>query len=116
MEGTAKSALRGEQMLGSSMTILSRATNSMFPRGCALSRSRSISLGPRQIVFLVGLSIAQHHEQLAERTVEIGMPGIGHVAEATRQARGIGKNAITETTTVRSQIESQMVALAENLR
>ena len=65
-------------MPGNSAAILSRVPNSLFDKSHALSHSSSVSL--HQTVSPVGLSIAQHHAQLADQTVETAMSIIGQVA------------------------------------
>ena len=98
------------------MTISFVAPNSAFARGCALSRSRSVSLGPRRIVSPLGLSVAQRCTQLAKQTAESVMSGIGKVAEATRRAHGVAEAAIAEATSVRSQVESRIALLATQVK
>ena len=44
------------------------------------------------------------------------MSTIGPAAEEMRQARGVAKAAVAEATSMRSQVEGRMIALAETAK
>ena len=59
----------------------------------------------------VGLSIAQHHAQLAEQTVETTMFNVGQVTKPCAKCVGFAKAAISVATSVPSQMEGKMASL-----
>ena len=96
---------------GSSATQSLVAPNSAFVRRRSLSRGRSASPGPRRTASPLGVSVAQRRVQLAERTAESALSGVGQVAEEIRHACSIVEAAISEARSVHGEIESKVSSL-----
>ena len=60
---------------------------------------------------LLGVSVAQHRAQLAERTAESALSGVGQVAEEIRHALRVAEAAISEARSVHGEIESKVSSL-----
>ena len=62
-----------------------------------MSRGSSASPGPRRVASPLGVLVAQHRAQLAERTAESALSGIGQVIDAVRVARAEVATAAANT-------------------
>ena len=76
-EDTASFVHAGRQSRGSSATQSQVAPNSAFARQRSLSRGRAASPGPRRAASPLGVLVAQHRAQLAERIAESAMSSVG---------------------------------------
>ena len=85
-EDIASSVHAGHQTQGSSATQSLAAPNSTFAQWRSLSRGRSASPGPRRPTSPLGVLVEQCCAQLAKRTAESVLSGIGKVADAVRVA------------------------------
>ena len=87
------------------------APNSAFARRRSLSRGRSASPGPRRTALPLDVLVAQRCAQLAERTAESALSGVGQVAEEIRHAHSVAEVAISKTRSVHREIESKVSSL-----
>ena len=76
-EATATSASGTRMMPKSAVMVSSKSRNAAFQRSQSRGRSRSVSPILRCVRSPVGLSIAQCHVQLAERTLASMMSSVG---------------------------------------
>ena len=67
--------------------------------------------GPRRALSPLGISVAQRCAQLAKRTTELAMSGVGHITGETCHARGIVEAAITKARFVHDEVESRIASL-----
>ena len=111
LEDTASSARKKGHAGGSSTTQSLVAPNSAFARRRSLSRGSSASRGPRRTASPLGVSVAQHCAQLAERPAESALSGIGQVAEEIRHACSVAEAAISEARSLHGEIESKVSSL-----
>ena len=111
-EDTESSARDKGHAIGSSAAQSFAAPNSTFVRRRLQTRGCSTSPVFKRVVSPLSVSVAQHRAQLAKRTAEYALSGVGHVAEETRRARGIGEAAIAEAKSVHGEIESKVFSLA----
>ena len=75
-------------------------------------RLRSASLGLSRPLSPLGILVAQHRVQYAERVAESVMSDVGQVVDATGHAWVVAKVAIAETKTVHGAVENQIALIS----
>ena len=113
LEDTASSLREPGTLPGRSMTVLpSVAPNSAYAQRRLLTRGCSASPRSRRIASPRGVSVAQHHAQMAEQIAESAFSGVGQVADEIRRVRKVAETAIAEARSVHGAVESRVAALS----
>ena len=113
MEDTASSVLAEGAPPEVTVQWLTNTPNSAFAKRMQDVRPRSVSPRPRRTASPSQLSVAQQRVRAAEEKAESAVSGIGAVADQTRYARSVAEAAIAEARSVRDEVTSKIVEVAQ---
>ena len=85
----------------------------MRPR--SLSRGRFASPGPRRAASPLGVSVVQRSAQLAERTAESAISGVGQIADAVRIARAEAAMAAANVQSAIGTVQTLATSLSAHM-